>query len=493
MEKQNNKASMSFFKKIGASFQRKGFRSGLYAAMTSILVIVAVIIVNLIAAASGVQKDLTATGEKSLTEETKELLAGLEDDLTFYFLTKEGQGVAQLEPSFEMYMDLYERASDKIHFETVDLLLDPKFAEQYTDKTVIQYSIIVVNEATNQSKYVSSEDMVLTETALDPYTFQYTSNVVGLDIEGQVNAAIRYVTSGQQTNLYAVSGHGEKELDSEGQKLLLKANINYNTLESMTAERVPADCDVLYITTPANDYTEAELEMFKAYADAGGDFLILAERQENAENYDKLLAYCGVQVENRIIVEGDSRYHNPASSLELYPNIEKISDITKSISGANYMALRNVYALNVVSSADREIKATTLLSTSDAAFAKTVENGSIRITKEAGDPEGPFRVGMYLKHEATGAEAVVISSGYVFRDEYLTLSNYANASLLTNSVNYLTEAEIVSAIRTISFDTEEILTINAAQANTIAIVLVIAVPVLLIAVGIFIMLRRRSR
>ncbi|MBQ8847203.1 MAG: Gldg family protein, partial [Lachnospiraceae bacterium] len=239
MEKQNEKTSMSFFDKIGASFQRKGFRSGLYATVTSILVIVAVVIVNLIASASGVQKDLTATGEKSLTKETKELLEGLEDDLTFYYLTKEGQTLSWLEPSYEMYMDLYEASSDRITFETVDLLLNPKFAEQYTDKTVVQYSIIVVNEATGLSRYISVQDMVLTETTLDQYTFQYQEVPVGLDIEGQLNAAIRYVVSGQETNFYAVTGHGENPLGTEGKKLLGKANIIYNTFESMTASQVP--------------------------------------------------------------------------------------------------------------------------------------------------------------------------------------------------------------------------------------------------------------
>jgi len=103
MDKQSKETSMSLFGKIGASFQRRGFRSGLYAAVTSILVIVAVVVVNLIASASGIQKDLTAGGEKSLTKETKELLEGLEDDLTFYYLTKEGQTLSWLEPSYEMY------------------------------------------------------------------------------------------------------------------------------------------------------------------------------------------------------------------------------------------------------------------------------------------------------------------------------------------------------------------------------------------------------
>jgi ABC-2 type transport system permease protein len=493
MEKQNEKTSMSFFDKIGASFQRKGFRSGLYATVTSILVIVAVVIVNLIASASGVQKDLTATGEKSLTKETKELLEGLEDDLTFYYLTKEGQTLSWLEPSYEMYMDLYEASSDRITFEKVDLLLNPKFAEKYTDKTVVQYSIIVVNEATGLSRYISVQDMVLTETTMDQYTFQYQEVPVGLDIEGQLNAAIRYVVSGQETNFYAVTGHGETMLGTEGKKLLGKANIIYNTFESMTASQVPEDCDVLFITMPANDYTDEELKMFKEYADRGGDFLILAEKQDNVANYDRLLAYCGVQVENRIILEGDSTRHDPSSQLELYPIMESTNEITKDLSAANYLPLRNAYALSAVKDTVHDIKVSKMLSTSDAAYAKSVENGKISPTKQEGDPVGPFHVGLYLENTETKSEAVVLSGGYAFNDKYLVMSNYANASLLTGSVNYMTDAGEVSAIRTLSFDSEEMLTINAAQANTIAIILVVVVPVLLIVAGVCIMLRRRNR
>jgi len=492
MEKQNEK-DMSFFNKIGASFKRKGFRSGVYATVTSVLVIVAVIIVNLIVGASGVQKDMTATGEKSLTEETKELLAGLEDELTFYFLTKEGQTLTWLEPSFDMYMELYQNASDKITFETVDLVLDPKFAEQYTDKAVVQYSIIVVNEATGLSKYISVQEMVLTETTMDSYTFQYQEAPVGIDIEGKINAAIRYVISGQETNFYAVSGHGELEMGTEGQNILAKANVNFHAFASMTAERVPEDCDVLFITMPQNDYTDAELQMFKDYADRGGDFLILAEKQEGLVNYDSLLAYCGVQSESRIILEGDSNYHNPMSQVEIYPTIENGHEITETLAATRYLPMQYAYALSLVKDTEHEMSATALLSTSDKAYAKSVKDGSITATREADDPTGPFRVGMYVQNEETKSEAVVISSGYVFLDGYLKLSNYANASLLTGSVNYMTEAENVSNIRTISFDSEEMLTITAAQANAIAVVLVIILPVVLMVSGIYVMLRRKNR
>lgn len=493
MEKQKDEGKMSLFKKIGASFKKKGFRSGLYATVTSVLVIGAIIIVNLIVNAMSVQKDLTATGEKSLTAETEELLAGLEDEITFYFLTKEGQSLAGLDTYYDMYMKLYQKTSDKIKFETVDLLLNPKFAEQYTDKTVVQYSLIVVNETTRLSRYISVQDMVLTETTMDKETFQYKEVPVGLDIEGQLNAAIRYVISGQQTSLYAVTGHGEKGMGTEAQNLLGKANVVYNAFESMTAERVPEDCDVLFVTVPENDYSETELKMFQEYADRGGDFLFLAEKSGTATNYEALLAYCGIQVENRIILEGDASRHNPSSQLELYPSIDTTNDITKKLSSGNYLPVSYAYALTLLKDTGVDFSVSRLLYTSEASYAKSVENGSIKLTQLANDPVGPFSLGVYLKNTETKSEAVVLSGGHVFDDNYLRLSNYANGSLLTGSVNYMAGADAVSTIRTISFETEEMITINAAQANAIAIVLVIVIPVLLIVSGVYVMLRRRNR
>lgn len=492
MSEQNSKEKVSFFKQIGASFSKKGFRSGLYATVTSVLVIVALIIVNLIVSASGIEKDLTTGGQKSLTESTKELLSTVEDDLTFYFLTKEGESLSWLDPSFEMYMELYEEGCDKISVETVDLLLNPKFPEAYTDQTIIQYSIIVVNETTGLSRYVSSVDMVLTETTLDQSTFQYVNSVVGLDIEGQVNSAIRYVISGQQTKLYAVIGHNEWQLGSEGQNLLRKANIEYNTLETMTVTSIPEDCDVLFVANPGKDYTDTELQMLKDYADGGGKFLVLGVKQEGLANFDRFLAYCGVQAENRVILEGDSKYHNPNSQLELYPVIETSNDIMKTMAGV-YLPMYTAFALKPVQDGEHNITAYPMASTSESAYAKSVENGQVTLTKEETDPTGPFRLGYYMKNEDTKAEAVVLSSGYVFQDGYLVISNYGNASLLVNSINYLADAEEVEAVRTISFDSEEVLAITAAQANTIAIVLVIGLPVLLVVAGVIVMLRRRRR
>lgn len=493
MEKQNKKETNALFAKIKATFQKKGFRAGVYATVTGVLVIVAVIVLNLVVSAAKIEKDLSAGGMNSLTAETKELLHGLEDELTFYYLTKEGQMLDLLDSSFDKFIELYQKESDKIKFETVDLLLNPKFAEAYTDQAVIQYSMIVVNERTNLSKYISSQDMVLTETALNTQTFQYESRLSGVDIEGQVNAAIRYVTSGQQTKMYAVTGHGELLPGAEGENLLRKTNINYSTLETMTIEAIPEDCDVLFIALPTKDYTEEEVEMLKAYADKGGDFFLMVVDVEGLTNFDKFLTHCGFEIGHGVIVEGDSKYHNPNSSLELYPTLNKSHPVTERLASGYYLPMRNAYSLSRRKGETRDIIVTPLLTTSEDAYLKDVKDGKVILIKEEGDTEGPFNVGVYVNNKETGSEAVVLSSPYAIYDQYLQIANYANAGLFTSSINYMAKAEVAEAIRTIDFDNEEMLTINAAQANMVALVLVISVPVLLIIAGIYVMLRRRSR
>lgn len=487
MKKQNSRKPKSFFKKIGASFQSKGFRFGAYTTIISVLVIAAVIAVNLIVSAVDIRKDLTTDGKYSLTKETEELLSNLEEELTFYQLTKNNETLSW----FEVFFDLYEKENKKITFKNVDLVINPKFAGQYTDEEVTQYSLIVVNETNGQSKYIPYKDMLLTELSVDPYTYQYKEDVVGIDVEGQINAAIQYVTNGKQTNLYAVTGHGELELGTEGGNLLRKANINYKSFEVMKAEAVPEDCDVLYIAAPTKDYTDAELQVIENYAAAGGDFLIVATYQSGMENFNKLLAEFGVKVEEGVILEGDPNYYFPQYPYILLPNIVTTHAITQGYSGMEYMPMQSSAALTTSGGAAGSLSYSILLSTTGEAYLKT---GYIStLFREDGDPQGPFTVGLYVQNADTGAEAVLFSTSAVFMDEYLTTDNFINAAMLTKSINYMAEMELVSTVRTISLQEEEKIVVTASVANAIAVMFVIVIPVILIATGIAIMLYRKRK
>lgn len=487
MEKQNSKGSRSFFQKIGDSFRSKGFRFGAYTTVTSILVIAAVIVINLIVSAVDIRKDLTSDGKYSLTKETEALLSGLSDELDIYYLTKENATLSW----FETIFDLYQKGSREIEFKNVDMLMNPKFAEQYTNEEVMQHSLIVVNKANGRSKYISYKDMLLFELSVDPNTYQYTETVTGIDVEGQINAAIQYVTSEKQTNLYAVTGHGEMALGTEGLNLLRKANINYNTFEVMKSEAVPEDCDVLYISAPTKDYTEAERKVLEDYAAAGGDFLIVAAYQSGMENFNGLLSSFGVSMGEGVVLEGDPNYYFPQLPYVLLPRIITDHAIMKNYAGMEYLPMQSASALTVTAGDPAKISSAILLSTTEKSYLKT---GYIStMAKEDGDKEGPFTVGLYVQNTDTKSEVMLFSTPAIFIDEYLSTDNFINAAIFTNSINYMAEAEAISTVRTISLKEDEKLVVKASQANAIAVMFVIVIPVFLLVAGISVMLYRKRR
>lgn len=486
MDKKNEKKKTSLF---GSSFNSKSFRSGAYATLISALVIAAVLVLNLIVSTLDVRKDLTADAKYSLTKTTEEMLDKVEDKLTFYFLTKDGATVEW----FDTFFEQYQKKCKNIDFKTIDLILNPKFAEQYTDEAVMQYSLIVVNERTQKSKYVAYEDMLLMEMTLDESTFQFVENVVGLDVEGQINAAIQYVTSENQTNFYAVTGHGELLLGETGQNLLRKSNVNYDTFEIMTAAAVPEDCDILYISVPSIDYTESELALLESYLASGGDFIITAMYQENMPNFNKLLARFGVEVAAGVILEGDADHYLPNYPYAIFPVITVEHEISRKLTGSSYLPILSATALNKMEG-NSALTFSTLLKTTDQAYLKKTSGGYITsVSKEKGDAEGPFPVGLFVENGDTGSQAVIISSGSVFTDDYLSVASYQNSQLLTGSVNFMADAEVIVPVRTISFDTKETLTVTASESIRMAIIFAAVIPAVLVLVGVVIMVRRRKR
>ena len=127
MENQNLNNTRST-KSGDASLHSKRFRSGAYAVVVSVFVIIAVIGVNLMVSMLDIRSDMTATGKYSLTNETKTLLGTINDKITIYYLTKENKTISWLETFF----DEYQKECKNITVKQVDLLLNPKFAEQYT-------------------------------------------------------------------------------------------------------------------------------------------------------------------------------------------------------------------------------------------------------------------------------------------------------------------------------------------------------------------------
>lgn len=489
MENQNLNKKLSV-KSGDASLRSKRFRTGAYAVIVSLFVIAAVIVINLAVSVLNFRSDLTATGKYSLTAETKQMLGTINDKITIYYLTKENNTVSWLETFFEEY----QRENKNITVKQVDLLLNPKFAEQYTSEQVMQHSLIVVNETNGRSRYVSYQSLLIFEYGFDA-NYQYTENITGVDIEGQINSALRYVTTGEETNFYALTGHGELELGSEAQVFLKRSNIMYHSLELLKSGKIPEDCDILYIAVPATDYTDSEIAAIREYAAAGGDIFVLGVYQENLKNLQGLLADYGVEIQNGIIFEGSESHHVANVLYCIFPNVIE-HKITSKLPKGKYITLPTSYAIKAQKNLPAGIsKVESLLTTTDSSYLKLPdENGAVATqSKTSEDTPGPFRVGIYAKNENTGSEIVVFSGPAMFAEDFFKIDSYGNAELFANSISYMADVQDASSVRKIMFNSDETLVINASQATVIGIVCIILIPLALLIAGIVIMILRKRR
>ena len=471
---------------IKASFTSRKFRGGAYATTISAIVIIMVIVVNIIVTQLGLKVDVSNEGMYTITDVTKDYVNNIKDDITIYYLVQSGNE----DDKFTEIVNKYPGLSKHIKVEFKDPILYPNFAKQYVDDTISDNSVLVVNETNGRAKYVDNSDMLVTE--IDYQTYQ--SNVTGIDVEGQITSAIQYVTTDDLPLMYMVQGHGETEIGTTLASALAKVNVKTDTLSTLTVESIPEDCSILLINAPQNDYSSDEVTMIKDYLSKGGDAIILADyRSSSLENFNSLLNYYGVSLVPGIVLEGSQGYYMGQYVNNLVPKLG-YHDITSTLSNnKTSVVVPTATGIQTLDSARSTIEITPLMTTSDSAYSK-IDINSSSVDKEDGDIDGPFSLGVAIdeKYNDVETKLVVYGSSFMLDESMVSYSSIGNLDLFLNSVNYVADAPDALAVRTVSVE-QKYLTMNAAQVNFWAVLIVAVIPVLILACGGYVCIRRRKR
>lgn len=478
-----NKSNRS--NKIKNSFRSKKFKGGAYATSLSVVMIVLIVIINLFVSELNIKIDLTADAKNSLTNETVDMIKNLEDKITIYYLAESGTEIEQ----FKNILENYEKVNDNIKLEYKDPVKYPKFASQYVDDEISAQSLLIVNETNKRAKYLTYNDIVVSE--MDYTTYQ--STVTGIDVEGRVDAAIQYVTNKDLPKVYAVSGHGETSMTSTMTSLLSKANIETDSLNTLTSEVIPEDCDVLFINQPQSDYSAEEVELIKNYFSNGGDAIISVDyTTSELPIFTSLINSYGINVVKGIVLEGDSNFHRGNYMNELVPDIG-VHTFTEGIRNKKFIVAPVATGLTIIENISETITTNPFLTTSDKAYSKTDYNSSTS-AKEANDVDGPFYLGLEVTEgtDENKMRLVFYSGKYIFDDSYLSTNVFGNQDLLINTVNDLAEQENTVSIRTTSLS-EESLVMTSAQKNRNGAVVTFLIPLAFIIVGIGVTVQRRRK
>ena len=356
----------------------------------------------------------------------------------------------------------------------------PTFAQQYTDETVQNNSLVV--ECGNRSRFIAYDDIYVQAGSV--YSYSYSTSFDG---EGAITSAIDYVVTEEFPQLYVLEGHGEPELPDSFREQIEKDNIEINTLSLLTVDEIPEEADCIMIYAPATDISQEEKEMLASYTQNGGKLLVLAgpSKESSLDNLNSLLTDYGVEPCEGIVVEGD-REHYTLYPYVLLPEMSS-SDITDALLEENYYPNMPISQGLLLDEADSGV--TALMTTSDQAFSKVAGYDLSTYEKEEGDIDGPFAVAVSVDC-GNGGQMIWFSSSNFVDDMYNALSSGANTDLAMNAMSSLIGEREAMAIRSKSLN-YNYLSISGSTASLLKVLMIGVFPLAYLGVGVCVIAKRR--
>ena len=462
--------------------KKNAMRGGAYSAAVTAVVLAILIAVNVFVSAmpsGATEYDISASKLYSVTSNTKSVVNALTEDVTIYWIVQadeEDDVIGKL-------LDRYESLSDHITVEKRNPDVYPTFAEQYTDGTVYNNSLVV--ECGDRSRYIGYEDIYLTDASM--YSYSYSTSFDG---EGAITSAIDYVTNPDQPVVYTLTGHGEEDLPATFADSLEKENITVEDLSLLNTAEIPEDAACLIVYAPQSDISEAERDTLASYVAGGGRLLVMAGPVEAAglPNFYSLLEPYGVTAAEGIVVEEDQAHYVYPSPVALMPDLAE-SDVTAPLLEEGYYVIVPLAAGLTVGENTTSSSVTSLLTTSEASFSKPAGYDMATYEKEDGDIDGPFALAVDIACDS-GGELIWVSSSAYLDDMYNAYSSGANVNFTMNALSQLIGESETLSIRAKSLN-YNYLTISDSVSGLLQVVMIGLIPLAFLGTGIILVVRRR--
>ena len=477
--------------KIAASFKTRSFRVGGYSVMATAIVIAIAIVVNMLVGAlpsSVTQFDTTANQLFTISEQTEKLVAGLQEDVTIYWVVRSGYE----DTGVETLLERYESLGDRLKVVKKDPDVNPTFVEQYAS-SVTDNSLIV--ECGDRYRYIDYYEIYV----YDYYSYYYYgSEDVEFAGETELTSAIDYCISEDLPKVYVLTGHGEGEIADTFTSAVEDENIELEELSLLTQEYVPDDADCVLIYAPQRDISGEEQTKLQEYLGNGGNLMLISDPPQDGAltNLDSLMADYGVTAAEGIVVEGDQNYYVWGMPYYLLPEIETHTITSPLVEGGYYVLLPVAQGLEVSLDLPENVTVSELLTTSDSAFSKIAGYDLTTYDREEGDLSGPYALAVAITEtldDGLESNIVWVSSAALLDEQTNTQVSGGNQDFFLNALSYLCDSEESGISIHAKTITTEYLTLDSGVASTLTALVVGVIPVAYLAIGILIWVRRKHR
>lgn len=447
---------------------QRSTRYGANALLYSVVFIGVVALLNYLAVRHNKRWDLSEAQVFSLSSQSQQIVAGLEQPLELFAFVEGG-----INPALEDLLRSYADASRQVSYRLIDPQRDPVAAEQ---KKISQYNSIWIG--------YGDESAIVTQPSEEAIT----------------NALIK-VTRPEKTAICFVEGHGEPDLDeaerpqgwSEAKRALESENYAVRKVLLANLEAVPEDCDVVVATGAQKPYLGNEIAALDGFLNGGGRLMVLLPPRKGDE-LKPLLAGWGVTAGDDVVVDQVMRlFQGPAIGLEPITKTYGQHEITAPIRDITVFPMTR--SMSAAGAAEGR-RPTELVHTSATSWAETDFAGLFerrQVSQDESDRPGPVAIAVAVDatgEDGKGGRLVAFGSAEFIDNKTFLGSNY-NSELFLNSVGWLAGQTDLVSIRPRTIRASRV-QFTQEQGTIIFFVSVLLLPELLLILGLTVWWRRSN-
>lgn len=477
--------------KLSALLGQRKFRYGTYATILTIVVIIVVILLNVALGAIetnwALTVDVTAINATDFDDATYEILKRVEDEIHVYTVYQTSTSSAA-RIQVDSVLEKYHALNNRIVLGNIDPVKEPTRVTKYAGNTNLsEGSVIVTNADETRVKLINRSEY--------SYTQSFSSTTYSIfDLESKMSSALVYVTSTDTPMVYFLTGHGEMDRESYFTILtrqLQLRNYDVTSLNLLNDGVTLKNGDTVVITNPSHDLDDSEYETLLTWLNEGGRLLVTLDFSVDTTvlpNLTRLLDYYQLSFGDGLITENESSTDNYVSygTLYLRPNVDADHKITSSLAETRQLMIPQVRPINDVAIPESGVVYTKLLTSSNKA---TVVNG------EDQSAPGTQTIAMSAARdnyddETKNVRIVLLGSSYLLADTQLLYST-DNLYFTINAFDWLVNSNSTVSISS-KYVANSVLSIpDATTAWVLAAVVVVAIPLIVLIIGIVVWVKRR--
>ncbi|MBO4733575.1 MAG: GldG family protein [Clostridia bacterium] len=519
------------------------FKKGGYSIAIIALMIAALILLNWLVSSLGerfhLEYDMSSEKVNSMTEENIKFIEGVKEDVTVTVCAAEDSYASYMNAYAQNYYGISEDGTEYFD-QTVTLVnkyksyndkisvsfVDPQSSEfvqisQKYSNAGVTYGSIIVNCTRGENeryKILGFSDIYELSTDDTYAAYGYTTSTIdGNNVETALTGAIAYCVSSKTPKIAVYTGHSANDYSASLNKLLKDNNFEVNILTEKIIGSISEDYDAVAILSPTVDFIDSELDILAAFLDNGGKlskgFLYFADATcPSLPNLESFLSQWGINVQSGVLFEtySDNCIQDDPSTMGIYPaeaetaeTDEKNTENALDESVLNEISIcitgKNV-PISIGEPADNLIKVNAVMNTLDSAVIAPAGAASDWSDYTDDDKKQYQSVIEAKKIDYNSDNKLITSYVYAFSSVEYIDSDWAENTRVSNKDLVLACSERAANVEDsgIKFTSKTITNETFADSvtqtgiNVINVIFVWALPIIVLALGVFIYIKRRN-